>query len=80
MAGQFPQLPERIRETLDTYLPGFYPWIVDITRFIQKGFTTAGDATFSTVGKGPITITPDGTKKYRLGVDNAGTPIATLVP
>jgi hypothetical protein len=54
MAGQFPQFPERLRETLEQYVPGFYAWIVDITRFFNVGLTTQGDVTFSTVGKGIV--------------------------
>ena len=37
------------------------------------------DITFFNVLKGPVVKTPDGTKKYRLGVDNAGNVISTLV-
>ncbi len=73
MAGQFPQLPERIREILDTYIPGFYPWISDITRFIQKGFTTGGDATFSTAGKGVVLKNAAGTVTKRVRLNDAGT-------
>jgi len=39
-----------------------------------------GNLIFDTVGKGVIVKTPDGTKKYRIGVDNAGALTSTLIP
>lgn len=72
MAGQFPQLPERIREILDQFVPGFYPWISDITRFFQVGFTTGGDATFSTAGKGVVLKNAAGTVTKRVRLNDAG--------
>lgn len=39
-----------------------------------------GDIEFSSIGNGPIVRTPDGTKKYRITVDNSGNLVTTLVP
>ena len=72
MDGQFPQLPERIREILDQFVPGFYPWISDVTRFMQKGFTTGGDAKFSTAGKGIVLKNAAGTVTKRVRLNNIG--------
>ncbi|SDF36532.1 hypothetical protein [Bosea robiniae] len=42
-------------------------------------FDAGGDLEFFTAGKGPIIKTPDGTKRYRIAVDNAGALTTTLV-
>lgn len=49
------------------------------TRDTSSGFVLDYDATFPTVGTGPVVTTPDGTKTYRLGVDNTGAVTSTLV-
>lgn len=43
------------------------------------GTRLGGDETYLLPAKGPVVVTPDGTKKYRIGVDNAGALTATLV-
>ena len=57
----------------------------DVTRdgasYLKRGGGEVyGDITFGAVLKGNVVKTPDGTKKYRLGVDNTGAIISTLVP
>lgn len=40
---------------------------------------TNGDVTFMTAGKGTVYTTPDGTKQYRVAVDNSGNVTSTLI-
>jgi hypothetical protein len=72
MAGQFPQLPERLRNILEGTVPGLYAWIVDITRFFNVGITTQGDMTFSTAGKGIVLKNAAGTIIKRVRLNDAG--------
>ncbi|MBD2866836.1 glycosyl hydrolase family 28-related protein [Paenibacillus oceani] len=45
----------------------------------RGGGTIVGDMDFYNAGVGPVVTTPDGTKKYRLGVDNNGALTVVLV-
>ncbi len=74
-------IPSGLAPTFQKYFPGFWEWLTGTFEpFIATRFVTQGDVTYLTVAKGPVVRTPDGTKKYRLGVDNSGNPVATLVP
>ena len=72
MAGQFPQFPERLRAVLEEYVPGFYAWISDISRWFNVGITTQGDVTFSTAGKGVVLKNAAGTVTKRVRLNDAG--------
>lgn len=74
-------IPPGLGPKFRTEYPGFWEWLTGkLEPFIATRFVTQGDVTHLTVGTGSVVLTPDGTKKYRIGVDNAGNPIATLVP
>jgi len=51
----------------------------DVTRFSRGLSAQMGDFVTEQDGKGVIVKTPDGTDSYRIGVDNAGNIISTLV-
>lgn len=44
-----------------------------------RNLTASGDIEASTATKGLILKTPDGTKRYRITVDNAGALVSTLI-
>lgn len=76
-----PTWPPRVFDALKQVgLDALWSWFQeDFQRFINNEFNTAGDVTHVSVSRGPVVQTPDGTKKYRLGVDNSGNVISTLV-
>jgi hypothetical protein len=53
----------------------------EIWRFNSGGdmFVVLGDMETETAGKGLVVKTPDGTKRYRIAVDNAGAVTSTLL-
>ena len=57
-----------------------WTWWQEFRSFFMTRMDTQGDVTFTTIEKGPVVWTPDGSAKYRLGVDNAGNPTSTLIP
>lgn len=77
-----PELPPRIYDALKkANLEPFWDWFqVNFKSFVNNNLHTSGDVTVKTAGNGLVVSTPDGTKQYRVGVDNAGNPTATLIP
>ncbi len=73
-------IPSGLGPAFQKFFPGFWEWLTaTLEPFIATRFATQGDVTHLTVAKGPVVLTPDGTKKYRLGVDNSGNLTTTLV-
>ncbi len=70
--AQFPRLPERLREPLEQYVPGFYAWIVDITKYFNLIFTATGDITVTVAGKGTVLTNAAGTVTKRVRLNDAG--------
>jgi hypothetical protein len=52
---------------------------VGTTTPTSKVTVTGGDVEITTVDTGVIFKTPDGTKRYRMTIDNAGAPIFTQI-
>jgi hypothetical protein len=46
----------------------------------RNTYLDAGGLQMLVAGDGPVVTTPDGTKKYKISVDNAGAVITTLIP
>ncbi len=68
-----PEIPPKLRQTLDQMLPGFYNWWQDFkNRYLLQGFTTTNDITVSLKGKGIVLTNAAGTVTKRVRLNDAG--------
>lgn len=73
--AQFPEMPARVVDALDSQYPGFRDWSRNFQEFMQRNFSTDQDITIVTAGKGIVISNAAGTITKRLRINDLGTDI-----
>ena len=71
--GNFLNIPQNLGPLFQKMFPGFWQWLTnDLTNLLANKFSTNGDVTISTAGKGIVIPNEDGTATKRIVLNAAG--------